>query len=428
MTQTKSYSIPGTHNITREVLPNGITVLVYENFAAQSVVINGSINSGSVYETAAQNGLASLTAEAVMRGTQNRSFDEINETLESSGADIGVSGGTFRTGFSGKGLAEDLPMLLDLAADVLRYPMFPTEQVERLKGEILTSLAYRQQDTRYRANRAFHEALYPDNHPYHYSSRGKPDTVRPLTADDLRTFHAKHYAPQGMIIVIAGAVKAEDAVNLVRERFADWSNPDQPAPPDVAQVAPPRQMRREVVKLPGKTQSDIVIGTLGPSRLDPHWLPASLANSVLGQFGMMGRVGNSVRETLGLAYYAYSSLDLGIAQPAWNVIAGVNPANVDLAIDRSIDEIRRLADELISEDDLSDNQAYFVGRLPLQLESNEGIAGSIKLMETYDLGLDYLVNYRDTIYSISREDVQRAVRAFLNPDALVIGVAGPDGR
>ncbi len=161
MTQTRTYAIPGSHNIAREMLPNGITVLVYENFNARSVVISGSLVGGSAYETPDKNGLAALTADALMRGTETRPFDVINELLESSGADIGVSSGTFRSNFSGKGLAEDLPMLLDLLADVLRRPTFPTEQVERLKGEVLTGLAYRQQDTRARAARAFYESLYP---------------------------------------------------------------------------------------------------------------------------------------------------------------------------------------------------------------------------------------------------------------------------
>ncbi len=258
--------------------------------------------------------------------------------------------------------------------------------------------------------------------------RGSIDTVRALTADDLRAFHTQHYAPQGAVIVIAGAVTANAAITLVRNHFADWSNTDQPPAPITPLVDQPQATRRSVVTLAGKTQSDLIVGTTGPSRTDPLWLPATLADSIMGQFGMMGRIGNSVRETLGLAYYAYSSLEMGIAQPAWRVIAGVNPVNVDLAIDRIVDEVRRMSDELVSDEDLSDNQAYFVGRLPLQLESNEGVASAIKLMEMYSLGLDHLVNYREKVYAITREDVQQAVQTYFNPDALVIGVAGPNKR
>ena len=280
-----------------------------------------------------------------MRGAQQRDFATINETLESIGADVAVNAGTNTAGFSGKSLAEDLPTLIDVLADVLRHPTFPPEQVERLRGELLTGLQIRAQDTRYRASRAFHEALYPADHPYHYSVRGTPQTVTKLTVADLKAFHAKHYGPQGMIVVIVGAVKAADAVEIVRARFEDWSNPDQPAEPAIPEVPPITEGRRAVVVLPGKTQSDIVLGLPGPSRFSPDYHAATLVNSVLGQFGMMGRIGKSVREELGLAYYAYSQVDGGFGAGPWSVVAGVNPTNVELAIDRIRDEVRRLVSE-----------------------------------------------------------------------------------
>ena len=127
-------SIPGPENITRVELTNGIIILVYENFAAQSVVIAGSLEAGSIYEDPAKSGTASMTAAALMRGTKNRDFDAIHSSLEDIGADLDVGAGTHTTGFSGKALAEDLPVLLEILEDVLRYPAFPEQQVERLRG------------------------------------------------------------------------------------------------------------------------------------------------------------------------------------------------------------------------------------------------------------------------------------------------------
>lgn len=126
-----------------------------------------------------------------------------------------MGAGIHQTSFNGKALAEDLPTLINLLADVLRHPSFPEAPVERLRGEILTGLQYRQQDTRYRANRAFREALYPDTHPYHYSSRGTLETLPGLTTADLASFHARHYGPRGMVITIVGAVRADDAIRII---------------------------------------------------------------------------------------------------------------------------------------------------------------------------------------------------------------------
>ncbi len=425
---TTKQSLPGSHNITRVELENGIVVLVYENYAAQSVVLTGSLRAGSQFESPEQNGLASLTASMLLRGTEHYDFDAINEALESVGADLDVGGAIHRTNFSGKALAEDLPLLIDLLAEALRRPTFPADHVDRLRGEIMTFLQIRQQDTRYRAGRAFYETLYPDTHPYHYSTRGTLTTLPTLTVDDLRAFQQKYYGPHGMQIVISGAIKAADAVEIVRARFEDWRNDDQPELPPVPAVDLPPRTRRVDVALAGKTQSDIVLGVLGPSRFSPDFQAAQLVNSVLGQFGMMGRIGATVREKLGLAYYAYSSVDGGYAPSPWSVSAGVNPANVDLAVARISDELKRLIDEPVSESDLSDNQSYFTGRLPLQLESNEGIAGAILNMEIYQLGLDYLVNYKDTIMRLTSADLLAAARKYLHPDRLVIAVAGPAGN
>jgi zinc protease len=419
-------TLPNAANIARTVLSNGITVLVYENFAAQSVVISGSLRVGSMYETPNKNGLASLVANSLMRGTQSRDFNTIASSLEDIGADLDVNAGVHRTGFGGKALAEDLPLLVDLLADVLRHPTFPEAQVERLRGEILTGLQIRSQDTRYRAGRAFAEALYPTTHPYHYSARGTLQTLPTLTLDDMRAFHRHHYGPEGMIIVVVGAVKAADAVAIVRQKLEDWHNIDQPAAITLPSIHTLEQPQRIFVPLAGKTQADLVLGTYGPSRYEPDYLAAMLANCVLGQFGMMGRIGASVREELGLAYYAYSSMDGGMGPNPWSVTAGVNPANVELALGEIVKEIRRITEEPVSSEDLSNVQSFFVGRLPLQLESNEGIAGSIVNMELYQLGLDYLTTYGEKLYALTTDELLAATRRYLHPELHIIGISGPD--
>ncbi len=422
-----SGSIPGPDNIVRVELENGIVVLVYENDAAQSVVIAGALQSGSLYESPEQSGLASITSGAVMRGTQHRDFEAIHTALEDIGADLDVGSGVHTTGFNGKALAEDLPVLIDILADVLRYPVFPPAQVERLRGEILTGLHYRQQDTRYRAQRAFRETLYPEGHPYHYSSRGTLETVPTLTREAIAEFHQRHYGPRGMLITIVGAVPAARAVEIVQQRFGDWQNPDQPPTAALPDLTPVDEIRRVSVTVPGKTQSDLVLGVAGPPRRAEDYRAATLANSILGQFGLMGRIGEEVREKLGLAYYAYSSLEGGLGPGAWSVSAGVNPANVQKAIDAIVREIRRITTEVVSDQDLDDNKSYFTGHLPLQLESNEGLAGAILNMELYQLGLDNLIRYTAEINALTKDDLLAAAQRYLKPEAHVVSVAGPNG-
>ncbi len=423
---TQRASIPNSNNITRSRLDNGIALLVYENPAVQSVNLMGSIQAGGIYESPARNGLASLTGGALMTGTANRDFDQIHGALEEIGADLSFHCHLHKLGFSGKSLAEDLPTLIDVANDALRNPTFPDEHVERLRGERLTWLQYSNFDTRFRATKAMRAALYPQPHPYHYGTSGSEETIANITASDLRRFHSEQYGPRAMILVIVGNVKADDAVELASAAFGDWRNDSQPAVRQVERPPANGDSRQQVVVVPGKTQSDICMGVMGPARLADDYLPAQLANSILGEFGMMGRIGKSVREEKGLAYYAYSRLGGGHGPEPWTVSAGVNPENVDLAISSVQEEIERMTSELVADDDLADNQSYFTGRMPLRLESNEGIASDIHGMESYGLGLDYLADYEETVYRIGKDDLLAAAQHYLGAGDMVVAVAGPD--
>ncbi len=419
------YSIPGPNDISRRELSNGITVLVRENHSNQSVVFSGLLMAGSALDGWEKAGLAGFATSALMRGTATRDFEAIHETIESIGASLSIRASVDNTIFGGKCLAEDLGVLLELLADILRNPSFPEDQVERLRGEIITALDIRAHDTRQMAALTFAELAYPREHPYSRSVSGYRDTIRQITIDDLRDYHAKSIGPRGMIIVIVGAVKAENAVRLVEKSLGDWQNPAQ-REVEIAEAVPKiTEVRRKTVEIPGKSQSDIVLGVPGPSRYHPKWLAAQLGNSILGQFGLYGRLGESVREKQGLAYYSFSQLEGGPGPGAWKVIAGVNPANVELAINTIVDEIRRFVSEPVTDEELSDNKSNFTGRLPLLLETNAGVASSILSMERYNLGLDYLQRYADLVNSITAQDILEVANEYLNPDAYALAVAGP---
>jgi zinc protease len=166
------------------------------------------------------------------------------------------------------------------------------------------------------------------------------------------------------------------------------------------------------------------MGVAGPPRRSPDFMAASLGNSVLGQFGMMGRIGDVVRERAGLAYYASSSLGGGLGPGPWSVSAGVAPANVDKAIDLIRQEIARFVGAPVSAEELADSQANFTGRLPLTLESNSGVAGALLNLERYALGLDYYRRYHDLVLAVTADEVLEAARRYLHPDQMGIGIAG----
>jgi zinc protease len=417
-------ALPGPDDIYREVLPNGIVVITRPNFNSLSVVISGYFDAGTLLDPDEKLGLADFVTSALMRGTKNRTFDKIYNELESVGASLGFSSGVHKSGFSGRSLAEDLPLLLNLLSETLMMPTFPKAEMEKLRAQLLTGLAIRAQDTSDMASMVFDQILFK-GHPYSRPEDGHPETIRNITRGDVVKFHRENYGPRGLVIAIVGAVKPEEAVRQVKRALGGWQVKGQKDAPELPALKPLKKTVSKHHRIAGKSQSDLIIGTNGPRRRDPEFMSALLGNSILGQFGMMGRIGDVVREKSGLAYYAYSSLSAGIGPGSWEVNAGVNPQNVKKALDLIVDELRRFIQEGVTADELADSKANFIGRLPLSLESNGGVANALLNIERHSLGLDYYRRYEGLVKEVSQDDVLNTARKFVDPDKLAIAVAGP---
>jgi zinc protease len=417
-------TLPGPDNIYREILPNGITVVTRSNFNSPSVVVSGFFNAGAIFDPDEKLGLADYVTSALMRGTKKRSFDQIYHELESVGASLGFSSGVNKSGFNGRSLAEDLPLLLNLLSEALTQPAFPKSEIEKLRAQILTGLSIRAEDTSDMASMTFDAILFK-GHPYSRPEDGHPETIQRITRDDLVKFHREHFGPRGMVIAIVGAVKPEDAVRQVQRALGGWQVKGQKEAPELPEL---KRLKKTVSKhhrIAGKSQSDIVIGTNGPTRHDPEFMSALLGNNILGQFGMMGRIGEVVREKSGLAYYAYSSMNAGIGPGSWEVSAGVNPQNVKKASELIVTELNRFVQEGVTEEELADSKANFIGRLPLSLESNGGVANALLNIERHNLGMDYYLRYADLVNEVDCDDVLVTARKFIDTQKLAIAVAGP---
>ena len=418
-------SIPGPDNIVQATLYNGLRLFVRENHSNQSVVISGYVAGGSVYEPADQAGLSEFTAAMLRRGTERRTFEQINEDIESVGASLSVYSGRHAIAVGGKALAEDFGLLLDVLADVLQQPVFPAEHVEKLRGQTLTALQERDNDTGSTASLLFHKLAYPASHPYSWPIEGYPETVSAFSRDDLIEFYRRFFGPAGGALVVVGAVEAQQVISMAQTALGGWRR--QPAVDLVfAPVERPAGLVRSEKILAGKTQTDIVLGVPAMRRNEPDYEAARLANTILGRFGMMGRLGENVREQLGLAYYSYSSL-AGSKEPgAWQVVAGVNPANVERCLAAVDEELARMGRDPVQDDELSDSKALLTGSLPLRLETNAGVADAILEMVWYDLGLDYLERYAGIVNGITADQVREVTAKYLRPGAYALAIAGPE--
>jgi zinc protease len=231
-----------------------------------------------------------------------------------------------------------------------------------------------------------------------------------------------------MVISIVGGIDPAQAIAQVERVLGDWSVTLQASASELPPLEPLKGITRQDVSIPGKSQASIVLGAAGPPRSSPEYYAAALGNNILGQFGMMGRIGEVVREQAGLAYYAASILSGGVGPGPWYISAGVDPGNVEQTIELILQEIRRFTNEPVSQAELSDSQANFIGRLPLSLESNAGVASALNNLERYQLGLDHYQRYAELVNAVTPESVLETAQRYLDPRRIGIAVAGPGDR
>jgi zinc protease len=411
--------------VTRVVLDNGMVVIVYPNHATPAVNISLSCEAGAVFEPPELNGLAGFTARTMRRGTKRKTFERLNRETEERGMTVGVDAGQQSLSVGGRSLAEDAGRLLDTIREVVREPAFPLEEIERLRNLTLAGLREDEDDTRSVAERTFREMTYPPDHPYHRRVSGTLETVPRIGRQDMVSFYQTYVRPEGAIMVIVGDIEPPAALDLVQQAFGDWTVPGERPTAEVPGVARPATIQRAVKVLAGKTQNDLVLGLPGIRRADPDYYALQMTNLLLGRLGLYGRLGKNVREEQGLAYYVYSSFEAGRGPGPWAVRAGVNPKNVQRAVDGILAEIARIKSEGVDAEELQNGVQFLTGVLPLQLETNGGIASTLLDIEFHKLGLDYVQRYPGIIRGLTADDVQRAATQYLPADAYVLSVAGP---
>jgi zinc protease len=360
------------------------------------------------------------------RGTATRSFNAYNEAVDGLGAMIGVDASRETIDVQWHSLAEDLDTVLDLVAEIIRTPTFPDDELEKVRKQAITGLQEQDNDTGSMASKAQRELLYPEGHPYRIRTSGEVDSVAKIDRDDLVGYHRRFFGPSATTIAVVGGIKSlERAVASLERVFGEWTT-SIPTPQEAPAVEPPEKAVRRAITVRGKSQADIALGYPTIERAHEDYYALQLANIILGQLGLMGRLGAHVRDEQGLAYYASSSLTGGKANSLWSSRAGVDPGNIGRALAGIDRELRRLRDEPVSDQEFDDARSYSIGRLPLAVESLGGVTDLLLTLERFGLGLDYLDRYPEYISALTKDDLLRAASRHLDPDRLAIGIAGPE--
>ena len=407
----------------RATLDNGTVVIVKETHKTPVVALNVAVRAGSICDPAERPGAMYLLSRVLDRGTARRSGDEIAEALDSRGISLAITVTRHLITAACTCLAEDFDEVLTLVGEVAMAPTFPDADTATRKGEVITAIRQDQDNPAIRAVEGLMAALYGPTHPYGRPQKGSLASVEASSAAELRQLHAETFGPGRLSAVIVGDVDAQRAVDVARRVFGGWQVPEPkvitpPAPP------PPSARRRVVVPMMNKAQADIAYGFVSIKRSDPDYYTYWLLNNALGQYALGGRLGDTIRERQGMAYYVSSILDANVIPGPLVIRAGVSAANVDRAVAAIDNELAKLRADGLTQKELTDSRHYLIGAMPRALETNAGIANFLQTAEFFGLGLDYDRQLPQLLAAVALEDVNAAAQS-LDPERAAIVIAGP---
>lgn len=402
----------------RSVLENGLVLLTSEQRALPMVTFNLLLDAGSRYDPKGAEGLANLTARLLTYGTRFRTALQLSETLDFIGAPLSSWCSEELAAVSLTLLKKDLDVGLNLLAEILTASVFPPEEIKREKQSIVASIKARREDPGDIAEKKFLDALFPQS-PYGRPVEGTEDSVRAIDRASLTDFYERFYRPNRAILAVVGDISHKEIGEKLSRAFQSWEKRILPkAEPPTPSFGPATFIRINK----NLTQANIIIGHEGVPRSHPDYYAIQVMNYILGGGGFSSRLMDSVRNERGLAYSVYSRFDADKYVGTFQITMQTKNETADEAIRIALEEIRRMREQGVSEEELKAAKDYLIGSFPLRLDTNRKVTQFLAQVEFFGLGLDYLERYPEWIRRITREELLRVARRYLKPERLVIVV------
>jgi zinc protease len=405
--------------VQRDSLPNGLVVLTYETARLPMVDLALVCRSGSEFDPEDKAGLANLTASMLVNGSRAMSPDSVEAITQAMGTQFSGSADFDQSELSLRVLTEDMEQGLSLLADAGRYPRFDSARFEMTRDEVRSGASQSLDMATVRVDCEFRRILFP-HHPYGQPTDGDVVSLAGLRREDLIRFHTAHYVPNNCFLVAVGDLRREDFLNRVRALFGDWQSGPVPTL-TITDPEFPSRMKVKLITRPDLDQTTIQLGHPGIARSNPDWLATDIGTYILGG-GASSRLAERVREKAGLAYWVQASFD-GCKYPgafqAW-----LQTSRPKEAIALLTEVIRATRDSGVTQAELASTQNFITGNFPISLASNQGRLDRVIEIENYRLGLDWIDRYPALVRELPLREVNRSLRAHLNPGHYVLVVMG----
>jgi zinc protease len=375
------------------------------------------VKAGQIHEPEQKAGTSNLVAELLTEGTKGRSSKDISEQVDFLGASLDASAGADFTTISLSILKKDLQKGFELFADVLLNPVFPENEVGRVRDRIKGFLKQQEEDPSFLADRAFRREVFGD-HPYGRLTEGSPATLDLIQREDLIRFHEDYFRPNNAILSVSGDLTPDELAEVLRDCFGLWKAKEFP---EKSATAVEGSRTKKMVRIDRDlTQANIIWGHIGISRENPDFYAVSVMNYILGGGGFSSRLMQSIRDTMGLAYDVHSYFAANKASGTFRVGVQTKNESAHVAIDEIRKQIGRMRRETVSDEELSEAKSYLTGSFRRRLDTNRKIADFLSTAEFYQLGADYVRKYADYINSVSKEDVLRVAQKYLDPENYIL--------
>jgi zinc protease len=401
-------------------LPNGLRVIAVRYVTVPKVSAVLTVQSGLAVDPAEKAGLAQFVADVVQEGTTTRDSRRIKQDVFAMGATLAAAAGQDTSSFTMRGLAETLPSMLTILADVVRNPTFPQDEVDLLKANTAQALQAQLASPQAVGNRVYRQALF-GSHPYARVG-ATPDTVGKIDRASIVEYHKTYYRPNNAFIVVTGDVTPEAAFAAVEKVFADWPRGNVPPPP--APPAPTLEGRRIVfVQRPNSVQSSISVGNFTIRRNDPRWPVLNVANQIYGG-AFDSRLVRNIREDKGYTYSPQSVFQAMGQAGLYRAVADVRNDVTGATIKEIYSEIDKFRADGPAQTELDNAKVYARGLFVIQNATQGGFTNTLNTMYGFGLPKDYPETFQKTVSSLSTEAVKTAAQMLLGSSDSVVVIVG----
>lgn len=410
----KEFTFP---KYTEKTLSNGLKVFVIEDHKQPTIMFRMEIQPGATGDK--KPGTAQAMSDLLPKGAGKRSALDIAQTLDGIGANFSANAPGDLTTISASGIKKHLPLILEIFSDIIKSPMFSKEEFDKLMPQEIANLKQEKARAGSLAQAMARKVVYGEKHPY--AMKATEESMKTVTLEDIKSYHDTYFKPNMASLAVVGDVTADEMIGQLEKAFADWKKGDAPK----VTIPTPTPMPQGVyyVERPGSVQSAIVMSSLVVPMNHPDFEVAQLAGNVIGA-GFAGRLFRTLREKYSFTYTPFGFVSNAKYANRFACGADVRSKVTDSTILITKRELKKLATEPPSEEELSLLKRYLVGEFLMSFEKTETAAYWLQLADFNGIPFETIKSRPARINAITPLQVQQAAAKYMDPDKMSIVIVG----